>query len=118
MEDVVQWSVGAGFVSLFDTNRQDMHGNILNLVPCFPPSARLQGVVVQHKAPRKGQNEFFQNMSIEIHIPYGGIQKRKTETVHKTELQDKGNQGRGKKKGEWRMDWSVKRKNETKLPKT
>lgn len=63
MEDVVQWSVGAGFVSLFDTNRQDMHGNILNLVPCFPPSARLQGVVVQHKAPRKGQNEFFQNMS-------------------------------------------------------
>lgn len=93
MEDVVQWSVGAGFVSLFDTNRQDMHGNILNLVPCVPPSARLQGVVVQHKAPRKGQNEFFQNMSIEIHIPYGGIQKRKTETVHKTELQDKGNQG-------------------------
>lgn len=97
MEDVVQRSVGAGFVSLFNTNHQDMHGYILNLVPSFPPSARLQGVVVQHKAPRKGQNEFFQNMSIEIFIPYGGIQKRKTETVHKTQLQEQGGSGAKKK---------------------
>lgn len=37
-------------------------------------------------------------MSIEIHIPYGGIQKRKTETVHKTELQDRGEGQQGGKK--------------------
>lgn len=40
-------------------------------------------------APIRGQMSSSKNMSIEIHIPYGGIQKRKTETVHKTELQDK-----------------------------
>lgn len=98
MEDVIQWSVGAGFVSLFDMNRQDMHRYILNLVPCFPPSARLQGVVVQHKAPIKRANEFFQNTSIKIHIPYGGIQKRKTETVHKTKTPRQGDRGKKKKK--------------------
>lgn len=41
------------------------------------------------QSPNKRANEFFRNTSIKIHIPYGGIQKRKTETVHKTELQDR-----------------------------
>lgn len=49
------------------------------------------------KPREKGKMSSSKTCPIEIHIPYGGIQKRKTETVHKTELQDKGNQGRGEK---------------------
>lgn len=92
MEDVVQWSVGAGFVSLFDTNRQDMHGHILNLVPCFPQSARLQGVVVQHKAPAKGQMSSSKTCPSKYTFLLVASKKGR-QTVHKTELQDKGTRG-------------------------
>lgn len=30
MEGVIQWSVGAGFVSLFDMNRQDVRTDIFS----------------------------------------------------------------------------------------
>lgn len=90
MEDVIQWSVGAGFVSLFDMNRQDMHRYILNLVPCFPPSARLQGVVVQHKAPIKGQMSSSKTRPSKYTFLMVASKKGRQKLYIKQKLQDRG----------------------------
>lgn len=42
-----------------------------------------------------------ENKSIKTHIPYGGVQTRKTETVHKKK---KKNPGQGVKEEEWGME--------------
>lgn len=115
MEDVIQWSVGAGFVSLFDMNRQDMHQYILNLVPCFPPSARLQGVVVQHKAPIKGQMSSSKTRPSKYTFLMVASKKGRQKLYIKQKLQDRGIGGGEKKKkgrkgnGGWTDLWRKKK---------
>lgn len=67
---------------------QVVHWYPLASVPFFPPSA-----CVFRAWWCSAQTSSHENKSIKTHIPYGGVQTRKTETVHKKKKEKKSRTG-------------------------
>lgn len=77
MEGVVCGSVGAGSVSVVDMNYHNVHRYYFQLGPMLSSGACVFRVWRCSTEPCKKADEFFRNASIKIHIPNGGVQRKK-----------------------------------------